>query len=319
MRQHFNALFEQVVSGRRWKCACKAHHSAHLQLELNSLKENKIHHLSKDEYKAQIVFLSTATEHSIGDLKWSEVRCELQHLEGKPQGSPIDDLCSFLSITRSSDEGHTTIDHLDSGSGPDFYYTVLPVNCLHKMSTRRSLKQIPLHLSRYERLRIASGLACAFIQLSGNWLRHKWDSSDISLIFDIEDKQILLDFLIFSSPVSNSLASDELPITMQVSNPRRSNLVPLGFILAELSLGESFRESCKFKMEEEIVDLQAALKVIDMVSGESGCNYARTVEYCILTAHQRMAVSEEAFQRHVFDAVVSPLLDDLAHFEGLPL
>jgi hypothetical protein len=40
------------------------------------------------------------------------------------------------------------------------------------------------------------------------------------------------------------------------------------------------------------------------------------VQYCILKTHQGTTVSEEEFQRCVFDAVVSPLLEDLAYFEG---
>lgn len=315
MRRHLSDLFEQVVGDRKWKCACKEHHSVHLQLELSSLKKNKNHRWSKDDCKVKIIFLSTTQENSNRVLKWNEVKCELWPLEGKPEGPPINDFCSSLSIA-TFDEDQTIIGHLDSDSDLAFHYAVLPVNCFQKMSVRRSLKQITLHLSRHERLRIAAGLACAFIQLSGNWLRRKWDSSDISLFFDNEEKDTLLDFLIFSAPVSNSQAPHEPPLTMHTSNSRRDTLVPLGYTLAELSLGESRSEFGKFELAEDRVDLQAALRVIDVVSGESGSNYAMAVQYCILKTHQGTTVSEEEFQRRVFDAVVSPLLEDLAYFEG---
>jgi hypothetical protein len=83
-----------------------------------------------------------------------------------------------------------------------------------------------------------------------------------------------------------SLAGQRLSVIVQFNSRTRSKsqcTIDAIFQLTKDLFSPAWRFftlSCKFEMGEEIVDIQAALKVIDIVSGESGSNYARAVHYC---------------------------------------
>jgi hypothetical protein len=93
--------------------------------------------------------------------------------------------------------------------------------------------------------------------------------------------------------------------------------LPLGLALVELSLGKRLHTLLNLEDENQdtlVSKFKAASWLIRMVYMESGTNYADAVNSCLSWSGLCL---EKRFEERVFDTIVSPLLRDLANFEGL--
>ncbi|KAL1978975.1 hypothetical protein VTN96DRAFT_7806 [Rasamsonia emersonii] len=146
--------------------------------------------------------------------------------------------------------------------------------------------------------------------LHDSWLKPQWRSQDILFACRQEGAELSLDRLYLSWHVSSS---PETP--RRASSPRSDILFPLGRALVELSLGrtisaqDSVGKAAKFNIAD--TDLQR-------VHYESGSSYGDVVKHCLFSSGMRAAnFEDQKFEEYVFDAIVSPLLKDWIHFEGL--
>jgi hypothetical protein len=97
-------------------------------------------------------------------------------------------------------------------------------------------------------------------------------------------------------------------------------LVPLGRTLVELSLGRAIDTSNTLddiREDDDVARVNTAIKLIEVVLDESGSNYADAVRNCLLWSGIGQSYDNNKFQENLFDAIVSPLLREMAYFEGI--
>jgi hypothetical protein len=190
------------------------------------------------------------------------------------------------------------------------------VKILPKGIPQKPLREVLSHISRRDRLHIATSLACGLIQFGGNWLKTWWDISDVYLAATSDDGgNILLDNLYLSWPISTSTTPGPRNDT-KYSNFGDNCLLPLGLALVELSLGKSLPTLLDMEdgNQDKLVSIfKTASWLVKMVYMESGTNYAEVVNSCLSWSALCL---EKKFEERVFDNIVSPLLKDLGNFEG---
>jgi hypothetical protein len=176
--------------------------------------------------------------------------------------------------------------------------------------------------NRRDRLFLATTLACGVLQLHGSWLKDQWRSRDIVFAEEEESKKAMLEYPYISWYVSKN--EDGLrapPLKRTVSSLIRSQvLFPLGLALVELSLGQtlaSMREPEDHDVDDAVIDLKTASRLIGDVCCESGGRYGDVVKKCLFWHGSEDAnLDNEDLQQAVFESVVSPLLEDYKDFEG---
>lgn len=99
------------------------------------------------------------------------------------------------------------------------------------------------------------------------------------------------------------------------------DLFPLAMALIELSLGQTI--SALYRPEDrdatdDLTQLKITARVLPAVYRESGSNYGDVVKECLYWSNSKgVAFEDDKFEESVFESVVSPLIKDLAYFEGL--
>lgn len=312
-RKHAEELFKGIVDGIYWNCGCKEHHCVHFQLQSNPLQVVNERSTITDVSKFRMTFSNT--EEATDSWGWTEVEFERWPIGEVPTAPIIQDFCSSLRVTAAQTETRQMMGVLSCGPDSTTQYAIHTIKCIQPPVPKQSLQKMMSHLSRRERIRIAAGLACGVIQLGGSWLKPRWNSSDIDLAVN-NDHRALLDFFFLtwslSAPVSHEAG---------YSTARRDILVPLGRALVELSTGKSIsalKLSGSEDIDEEVTRFDTASKLVEAALYESGTNYAEAVHGCFFWSDRGSLCTEDStFQDRVFDEVVSPLLRDLVHFEGL--
>ncbi|PKY05129.1 hypothetical protein P168DRAFT_268128 [Aspergillus campestris IBT 28561] len=315
-RNHTCELFKGIVGGSFWKCSCKEHHVVHFQLQSNPLKfavgDADTHAFAR----FRMIFSQEESTQSSQPWNWREV--EWEPIETVPSITLTQDLCSSLSVSIADNVKRCAIGYFPTGLDETGWYALYAVTCLKERQPRQSLRQALCQISRRDRMRIAAGLACGVMQLCGSWLKPRWNTSDIGLARDDEDR-IFLDSLFFSWPLHGSAGSEKSNL-LHDSTVRTDVLVPLGRTLVELSLGKSIGTLGMLDgigEDEDVTKIGTALKLIEMVSHESGSNYAHVVHKCLLGSGISICQEDINFQEHVFGGIISPLLRDIAYFEGI--
>lgn len=226
---------------------------------------------------------------------------------------PIQDFCSSLCVAESDIERRRSIGSISNDLDSSVKYTMHAVKILPKTVPQKPLREVLSHISRRDRLRIATALACGMIQFGGNWLKSWWDISDVHLAATSDDGgNVLLDDLYLSWPLS---ATGTIPRLRNHFGENR--LLPLGLALVELSLGKSLQTLLDLEdgnQDTLMSRFNTASWLVKMVYMESGTNYADVVNSCLSWSGLCL---EERFEERVFDTIVSPLLRDLGSFEGL--
>lgn len=316
-RNHADQLFKGIVGGTYWKCSCKDHHVVHFQLQSNRLQAAEGDIDAHGSFRYRTIFAHEESESFTGKWNWREV--EWEPIEEIFTAPLIHDLCSSLSISRTHTERRKAIGYFPNKLDATVRYAMFAVNDLKQRRPQQSLHQILPTIKRRDRIRIATGLACGVMQLSGNWLKPRWNSSDIHLASNSGEGKVLLDFLFFSWPLYLSGSSNEITL-LDHSGVRRNVLVPLGRTLVEFSLGRTIDTSnmlAGIREDDDVASVNTAIKLIEVVLDESGSNYADAVHNCLLWSSIGESYDNKNFQEHLFDAIVSPLLREMAYFEGI--
>lgn len=312
-RQHAEELFKGIVDGIYWNCGCKEHHCVHFQLQSNPLQVMNERSTIAEVSKFRMNFSNT--KEVTDSWGWTEVEFERWPIGEVPTAPIIQDFCSSLRVTAAQTETRQMMGLLSCEPNSTTQYAIHTIKSIQPPVPKQSLQKMMSHLSRRERIRIAAGLACGVIQLSGSWLKPRWNSSDIHLAVN-NDHRALLDLFFLtwslSAPVSHEAGS---------STVRRDILVPLGRALVELSTGKSIgalQLSGSEDIDEEVTRFDTASRLVEAALYESGTNYAEAVHGCLFWSDRGSLCTEDnTFQDRVFDEIVSPLLRDLVHFEGL--
>lgn len=226
---------------------------------------------------------------------------------------PIQDICSSLHIAETYIGRQEPIGSISDELDSSVRYMMHTVTKHSQKVPQISLHEVISHISRRDRLHIATGLACGVIQFCGNWLKTSWDSSDVRLAADRDGINVLVDNLYLSWPLSTTTGKRKV----DHDRAKKNRLLPLGLALVELSLGKSVRTL--LNPEDEggdilITRLETASRLVEMVYMESGTNYAEAVNSCLCWSGLCLDIK---FEERVFDTIVSPLLKDLVNFEGL--
>ncbi|KAJ5766213.1 uncharacterized protein N7511_003829 [Penicillium nucicola] len=356
-RKHAETLFKTIF-GAYWRCECNEQHCVHLQLPTNPLASQKE---SDVQSKLQMNFSNTGkTDNHI--WTWTEVVFEpwqdekilslsslsLHESRTKPKvrfdmptpktnqsettlsslsplpPPPIKDFCSSLRITEVQLTEQTT-NWTTTGmitSQLDSYIMHASTKALSP-TPPKPLTEVISQISRHDRLHIATGLACGVIQYCGNWLKSRWDSSDIHLTAHKDGCDILLDSVYLSWPLSIPATETEIETQATVSAMRQANnnlLLPLGFALVELSLGKSL--DSLYKPEDQDWDVErmrrnTASRLVPKVYLESGVPYGEAVESCLSWSSAHSLCMDRGVEERVFERIISPLLRDLVNFEGM--
>ncbi|CAG7921976.1 unnamed protein product [Penicillium olsonii] len=234
---------------------------------------------------------------------------------------PIEDFCSSLCVAKSYVSRQESMGSISDKLDPSVKYTMHAVKVLPKCIPQKPLREILPHISRLERLRIATALASGTIQMCGNWLNSWWDISDVYMAAtsdNLNDCKVSLDSLYLLWPVSNPRTRPGPINGNKYSNLGEKSLLPLGIALVELSLAKPLPTLLDLGDGGQDTTLLAILKtascLIDRVFEESGTDYADVVNSCLSWSSLCL---EKTFEERVFDTVVSPLLEDLGRFEGL--
>ncbi|KAJ6178156.1 hypothetical protein N7519_008617 [Penicillium mononematosum] len=341
-RRHAEGLFKTIIGGSYWRCQCKTHHCVHLQLRTNSLQSTEEYPDKDFDMASQFRMIFSNTKET--DLTclwtWTEVVFEPWQVEEivtvesrsrnddsrpyrqkKPKvqfdippveevqssekrrealsAPPIQDFCSSLCIAESYAGRRESLD-------------------TSKTHSQKPLREALPHISRRDRLHIATALACGMIQFCGNWLKSWWDISDVYLAATSDDGvNVLLDNLYLSWPISTTSTIPGPASDTKYSNLGDNRLLPLGLALVELSLGKSLHtllDTEDGNQDTLVAKFKTASWLVKMVYMESGTNYADVVNSCLSWSALCL---EKRFEERVFDTIVSPLLKDLGNFEGL--
>jgi hypothetical protein len=250
------------------------------------------------------------------------------HLQStlSPPPPHIDDFCSSLRITEveliEEPTNWTTTGMISNQLDA---YIMHAATKIPSATPPKPLKEVISQISRHDRLHIAAGLACGVIQYSGNWLKSRWDSSDIHLTAHKDGCDILLDSVYLSWPLSipgtdtDTDTGDRVPAMRQGAN-NPNLLLPLGLALVELSLGKPL--GLLFIPEDEDRDVErtrrnTASRLIPKVYLESGVPYGEAVESCLSWSSAHSLCVDRGVEERVFERIISPLLRDLVNFEGI--
>lgn len=242
---------------------------------------------------------------------------------------PIADFCTVLCRSEAHTHPPTqAVGFIADQVSSNIRYNMHFIKCYPKPIQLQTLQQALPNSSRRHRLYIAAGLACGVLQYHGNWLKKYWDSSDIHVPAEYDDDDATDDVLPSDLYLPWSLNSQNSPSApTDIKHTQRSPLVrnqilfPLGLALTELSLGKpitSIRRPQDEQGNEDSTRFITAFRVLNRVQQESGSNYRDAVHNCLCWSEvDPPCLEDEKFQGRVFDAVVAPLLRDLAHFEGV--
>jgi hypothetical protein len=354
-RKHAEAIFNSIIKSY-WSCQCEEQHCIHLQLPTNPLKspkdapydgQSQIHmnfsnigqenkptwtwtevasHPWGNEDVVSVTTLSLRDNHTTPN---GTTNTQSSELAVTTPASPIENFCSSLYITEANAKPKNIkkweiigliSKELDSSTG----YIMHAAKALASPAPQSSLENMISQLSRYDRLHIAAGLACAVIQFCGNWLKSWWDSSDIHLTAHQNGYDILLDSVYLSWPLSTTGTRRAIPESAcpTVARPFLSNnlLLPLGVALVELSLGkslESLRIPQDVHQDIEVMRRTTALRFMPNVYRESGTHYGDAVESCFSWSSSNSLCADKGIEEQVFHKIISPLLRDLISFDRL--
>lgn len=354
-RKHAEGLFKAIIGGSCWRCQCKEQHCVHLQLQTNPLQS--IDEFSDRDFDAkpqfrmifsntdeagptclwtwtEVVFepwrieeIVTVASRSLSDgIKGPRVQFDIPAMEElktaeqsrEALSAPaIQDLCSSLCLAESRIGRQESIGSISNELDASFKYTMRAVKILPKPVPQRPLHEVLSQISRRDRLYIAASLACGVIQFCGNWLKPWWDSSDVHLAAASDGGNVLLESLYLSWPLSTTRTIQRPLNDTKYSDIGGNRLLPLGLALVELSLGKRLHTLLNLEDENQdtlVSKFKAASWLIRMVYMESGTNYADAVNSCLSWSALCL---EKRFEERVFDTIVSPLLRDLANFEGI--
>lgn len=229
----------------------------------------------------------------------------------------IQDICSSLCVAESHVGRQESIGSISNELDTSFKYTMRAVKIHPKPVPQKPLREVLSHISRRDRLYIAASLACGVIQFCGNWLKPWWDSSDVHLATASDGSNVLLDNLYLSWPLSSTRTIHRPPNDTKYCDFGADHLLPLGLALVELSLGKCLHTLLNLEdgnQDTLMSRFKAASWLIKTVYMESGTNYADAVSSCLSWSALSL---ENRFEERVFDTIVSPLLKDLANFEGI--
>ncbi|KAJ5711454.1 hypothetical protein N7488_005610 [Penicillium malachiteum] len=243
---------------------------------------------------------------------------ETQLFKASTEAPPILDFCASLCVFSPNETrpGRECIGSISNELDASVKYTMRAVKTLSTPIPQRSLREVLSHISRQDRLHIATGLACGVIQFHDNWLKAWWDSSDVYLAAASDGRHVLLDSMYLSWSFSSSNTSSITGSNNGVRHPHYGNnrLLPLGLALVELSTGKSIRKLIDPDDENgdiPVTKLETVSRLVEMVYKESGTNYADAVNSCLSWSTLCL---EKRFEERVFETIVSPLLRDLVNF-----
>ncbi|KAJ5776373.1 uncharacterized protein N7511_001384 [Penicillium nucicola] len=250
-----------------------------------------------------------------------EVRSSEKRRESSLSTPPIQDFCSSLSslcVAESYFERRESIGSISNDLDDSVKYTMHAVKVLPKRIPQKPLREVLSHISRRDRLHIATALACGMVQFCGNWLKSWWDISDVYLAATSDDGgNVLLENIYLSWPISTTSTTPGPRNDTNYPNFGENRLLPLGLALVELSLGKSLHALLDLEDENQdtlMTKFKTASWLVNRVYMESGTNYAHVVNRCLSWSALCL---EKGFEEHVFDTIISPLLKDLGNFEGL--
>lgn len=353
-RKHADALCKTIIGGNYWHCRCEEQHCIYLHLQTNPLESTEEISDTEVQYKVRMNFSNTK---EMSRWTWTEVVFESwrseeivtvsslslhddseshrhkkrkvhfleeekqpsEKIRGPPTAPPIQDFCSSLHIADRDIGEWDTVGFISSEWDSSVQYMMHAAKKRLNQVPQKPLREVLSKIHRNHRLHIAAGLACGMIQFCGNWLKAWWDSSDVHLAASSDGHSILLDHVYLSWPLSTP-DTNEPHVASHHPRLRNNLLLPLGLTLVELSLGKSL--GTLLVPEDEghdtvVTKYNAASRLINMVYNESGQHYGDAVNSCLSWSGTNSLCFEKRFEERVFDKIISPLLRDLVHFEGM--
>lgn len=227
---------------------------------------------------------------------------------------PIQDFCSSLCVAESHVERRASIGSISNELDASVKYTMHAVKTLPTCIPQKPLRDVLSDISRRDRLHIAAALACGMIQYCGNWLKSWWNISDVYLAAASDGRNVLVDDLYLSWPLSTTGKIQAPCNDMHSPGFGGERLLPLGLALVELSLGKSLYTLLDVEDEDQgtlVSKFKTTPWIFEMVYMQSGTNYLEAVNSCLAWSDLCL---ERKFEERVFDTVVSPLLKDLVSF-----
>ena len=240
------------------------------------------------------------------------------------------DFCSKLYAARNPDNAVGFVVDEENERHTHHFTLVDPIisneaqmkslNDLLSCSERESRKN---YLSRGGRLRIAVILASSILQLHGTpWLKAQWTCKDVYFLernISGNGQGHVYPYLPWKlcKDDSNFLVS-----TVDQKQPARCEILfALGQVLVELCFGKPLTELCAPEddmQDEETLMTTTAQRLLDEVDREMGDSYGDVVRRCLRPPFdvRVMSFENEELQHLVFDKIVTPLSNDLDHFEG---
>lgn len=349
IRQHAESLFQIIVRGNLWLCPCKENHFVHLKLGVNPLHSPPKYAESRDsDPYVRIVFSNMTNAKKAGLWICTEVAFEPWAAESqtssedhygtkKPSQSNNPTLCvdgqqkdrvkshrviqethvspTIRDFCSSLNEPSGDISYISQQSDP-MRYKMHTVNTLADNIPFKSLGEVVSAIPGLRRLYIAASLACSVVQFHGNWLRFDWDRSDFQLAAPHDDNNLLPNNLYLSWPISSSNSFCEPPNDSGNNCDRIDRLLSLGIALVELSLGKPLSEVLGLEglaQDQRVKDRRTAFLLVEKTRGESGDEYAKAVSKCFFGPD---LFQDDNFENLVFSTIVSPLLNNVAFYEG---
>lgn len=273
--------------------------------------------------------LAASVQPVLETLPWPRVPCD--------KSSPISDICSTLCALETGGLWQESIGFITDEIDRSHRHNLYLVKNLHSLETQ-SLEDLLVYsshhsrdfrLNRRDRLNLAAILACGVLEFHGSWLKAQWRTRDILFSKDEVKGKALLDHPYLSSPLLGNSSCTNNPTQTQPrllrsesALIRNETLFPLGLALVELSLCRTIfdlRGPEDDDSVEAVASLKTASRHLQDVYVESGTAYGDVVTKCLFwTGPCDTELDDENFHGTVFDAVVSPLINDLEVFRGMP-
>ncbi|KAL4882720.1 hypothetical protein BJY04DRAFT_217210 [Aspergillus karnatakaensis] len=334
-RKHADGVYKAVTTGGYWGCKCSDQHRAHLKLFPHPINFEGT--IVKQE--CVLTLLLSGTNVVDADNPWRSREVDFvgfnrgvaetarasgmssrQKSAGDNMDSPISDMCS--SLAGIQDVTKTQVIGYLPGLNAESRYVMRTMELSQRAIPQKSLREKLSQTSGRDRLRIATGLACAVMQLHGNWLIPFWDSWDLNVTFASDGPYPTINGLYYTYPFSLRSAQQDHTASSLLSLPQIRNhiLFPLALVLIELSLRKTVRElqiPQDFASDSIVTEFNTASRVLSRVYAENGEGYGNVVHSCLFwSGMEPVDFGDVEFEKRVFEAVVCPLLQDLSYFEG---
>ncbi|KAL8844629.1 MAG: hypothetical protein Q9176_001141 [Flavoplaca citrina] len=357
VRSRVKSLWDALVAGKSWRCACQNHHAASLRLDPQQWEKDTLEEhirfqvllnrrpLKPDtdaSWNNQVIeVLSSkalkAVEQGLGATKLGQrptntkktIRFAASPAKTQPSQLPsaskvlIDNMCTAIHTSAGT---KCCLGFLaDDGKGLHNHEVFLIESPIGKVAGK-SLQGLLKHpkqripgqkISWRDSLSIAVTLASSIIQLDGTGWLRRQWDSQDIVFLTPDD--YAHPYLCWNIPPEDTNLDDSSTARRHI---RCIALASLGITLVELCFGQNIsnlQAAEDAAANATLASWNTAIRLLPYIDMERGERYSDVVRRCLECPFdvRKKTLNNEIFQKAVFDSIVVPLREELENFVGV--